>query len=79
MGFVVTNGSEPAADAILTYQDKWMWDITMFMYQLSIQLRDGQTHMVLANGQSWRPSLDRKRPEEMAEEVLRAIFNAMEG
>lgn len=75
MGFAVTN-SQPAqqADAIVTYQDRWMWDITMFMVQLSIQIRDGQTKMVLANGQSWRPSLERKSPEGMVEEVLMVIF-----
>lgn len=75
MGFAVTNSlTTPQADAMVTYQDKWMWDITMFMVQLSVQVRDGQTKMVLANGQSWRPSLERKSPEEMVEEVLMAIF-----
>ncbi len=75
MGFAATNSViDPPSDAIVTYQDRWMWDITMFMVQLSIQVRDGQTKMVLANGQSWRPSLERKSPEEMVEEVLMAIF-----
>jgi hypothetical protein len=75
MGFAATNSViDPPSDAIVTYQDRWMWDITMFMVQLSIQVRDGQTRMVLANGQSWRPSLERKTPEEMVEEVLMAIF-----
>ena len=75
MGFAATNSViDPPSDAIVTYQDRWMWDITMFMVQLNIQVRDGQTKMVLANGQSWRPSLERKRPEEMVEEVLTAIF-----
>jgi hypothetical protein len=75
MGFAATNSViDPPSDAIVTYQDRWMWDITMFMVQLSIQVRDGQTKMVLANGRSWRPSLERKSPEEMVEEVLMAIF-----
>lgn len=79
MGFAVTNSViDPPADAIVTYQDRWMWDITMFMVQLSIQVRDGQTKMVLANGQSWRPSLERKSPEEMVEEVLVVIFKGGE-
>ena len=75
MGFAVTNSlTAPQPDAIVTYQDRWMWDITMFMVQLNIQVRDGQTKLVLANGQSWRPSLERKSPEEMVEEVLMIIF-----
>ena len=78
MGFAVTNSvTASQVDAIVTYQDRWMWDITMFMVQLSIQVRDGQTKMVLANGQSWRPSLERKSPEEMVEEVLMAIFKGV--
>lgn len=78
MGFAVTNSvTASQVDAIVTYQDRWMWDITMFMVQLSIQVRDGQTKMVLANGQSWRPSLERKSPEEMVEEVLTAIFKGV--
>jgi hypothetical protein len=51
-----------------------MWDITMYMLQLSIQIRDGKDRTVLATGQSLRPSLVRKSPEGMVEEVLGEIF-----
>ena len=27
-------------DAIITYQDHWMWDITMYMIKLDIQVHD---------------------------------------
>lgn len=63
-----------AVDAIVTYQDKWTWDITMYMLQLNVQVRDGQTRSVLASGSSMRPSLERKSPEGMVEEVLTEIF-----
>ena len=78
MGFIAANGASelPSSpvDAIVTYQDKWMWDITMYMLQLSVQIRDGQTRMVLATGQAMHTSLVRKSPEEMVEEVLTEIF-----
>lgn len=78
MGFIAASGTSEtpssAADAIVTYQDKWWWDITMYMLQLNIQIRDGQTRMVLANGQSMHTSLVRKTPQEMVEEVLNEIF-----
>ena len=78
MGFIAASGASEtpssAADAIVTYQDKWMWDITMYMLQLSVQIRDGQTRMVLADGQSMHTSLVRKSPEEMVKEVLTEIF-----
>ena len=29
-------------DAIVTYRDKWMWDLTMYMLQLNLEIRDGK-------------------------------------
>ena len=78
MGFTAASGAgetpSSPVDAIVTYQDKWMWDITMYMLQLSIQLRDPQTRMVLAIGDSMRTSLIQKSPEGMVDEVLTEIF-----
>lgn len=78
MGFIATSGASDTplspVDAIVTYQDKWMWDITMYMIQLSVQIRDPQSRTVLATGHSMRTSLVRKDPEGMVEEVLQEIF-----
>jgi hypothetical protein len=61
-------------DAIVTYVDRWMWDLTMYMLRLNIQVRDGKTRAVLANAESYRPSLERRSKEEMVAETLDAIF-----
>lgn len=78
MGFQATTGEAPNApgdeDAILTYQDKWMWDITMYMIEINVQLRQPKTEMMLATARSYRPSLQRKSPPEMAKEVLNTLF-----
>jgi len=78
MGYQSTSGDapKPAApvDAIVTYQDRWMWDITMYMIKLDIQIHDGATGAVLANGEVMRPSLQRKSPEGMVEETLGVVF-----
>lgn len=78
MGYQSTLGVADAppkpVDAIVTYQDKWMWDITMYMIRLDVQVRDGASRNVLASAQSYRPSLQRKPPEGMVEEVLNQIF-----
>jgi hypothetical protein len=63
-------------DATLTYQDKWMWDITMYMIQLTVQLREPKTDIALATAKSYRPSLQRKNPAGMAEEVLTQLFQS---
>ena len=58
MGFEVSE-SEADVDAIVTYVDKWWWDITMYMIELTIALRDPKTDFPLATGNSYHTSLTR--------------------
>ncbi len=78
LGYQCTSGDAQTppspVDAVVTYQDRWMWDITMYMIKLDIQIHDGTTGAVLANGEVMRPSLQRKSPEGMVEETLGVIF-----
>ncbi len=78
MGYQATAGEKSAmpddAQAIVTYQDKWMWDITMYMIELNVQIRQPKTEMAIATGHSLRTSLARKSPPEMVEEVLTDLF-----
>ena len=80
MGYSAKTGPEKtggyATDAIVTYSDKWMWDITMYMIELTITLRQPDNNFPLATGNSMHTSLTRKSPEEMVEEVLTNIFTA---
>lgn len=77
-GYLVTTGVEtpPNVDVVVTYRDKWMWDITMYMLELTITIRDPKTDFPLATGNSYHTSLSRKSPEEMVEEVINNIFNS---
>ena len=78
MGYQSDSGEapKPAApvDAIVTYQDHWQWDMSMYMIKLEIQIHDGTSDAVLAKGEVYRPSLQRKSPDGMVEEALGAIF-----
>jgi hypothetical protein len=78
MGYTATSGDEPRSpdrvDAVVTYQDRWMWDITMYMIKLDVQIHDGNSGAVIARAQAMRPSLQRKSPEGMVQEVLAEIF-----
>jgi hypothetical protein len=78
MGYQTTTGLETdvpqGVDATITYQNRWMWDITMYMLKLNVQIRDHKTGFLLAEGESYRLSLQRKSPEEMAKEVLESLF-----
>jgi hypothetical protein len=79
-GYVVTTGPEMptpyATDISVTYIDKWMWDITMYMLELTVNFRDPKTNFPIATGNSYHTSLTRKSPDEMVEEVLSSIQSA---
>lgn len=76
MGFIVSTGSEKPenVDAVATYVDKWMWDITMYMLELTITIRDPKNDFPLASGNSFHTSLTRKSVDEMVDEVTNNIF-----
>ena len=61
-------------DVKVTYKDKWMWDITNYMIELTITFREPGTDYPIAVGESYHTSLTRLSPEEMIEEVLDNIF-----
>jgi hypothetical protein len=62
------------AQAVVTYQDKWMWDMTMYMLKLDIQIRDPKTDIALATGEVLHTSLVRRSPPDMVKEVLNQIL-----
>jgi len=82
-GFSVTTGPEMPlpykTDAVVHYVDKWMWDFTPYMLELTITLRDPINNYPLAIGNSLHTTLSRKSADEMVDEVLTNIFNAKAG
>jgi hypothetical protein len=75
-GFNVTAdpAPNPQADAVVTYVDKWMWDITMYMLELTIVIREPKSDFPLATGNSFHTSLTRKSAKEMVDEVVDNIL-----
>jgi len=79
-GYATTTG--PADNApddttvVVTYADKWQWDITMYMIELTIAFRDPGSNAAFATGNSFHTSLTRQSPEKMIDEVLTNIFTA---
>lgn len=80
LGFEASTGLDidtpKDVDAIVTYEDKWQWDITMYMIGLTITMREPGSNRMLAVGHSYHTSLTRKSPQEMVAEVLANIFKA---
>lgn len=77
-GVTVTTGpvaSSSNFDAVVTYVDKWKWDITMYLLELTITIRDPKTEAPLATGNSYHTSLTRKSQTEMVDEVVNNIYS----
>ena len=80
-GYKATAGPESErsshqADSVVTYVDRWMWDMTLYLLELTITLRDANNDFPLAVGNSYHTSLTRLSPEEMVNEVITNILNA---
>lgn len=70
-------GSMPHETTILvTYKDRWSWDITMFLIEMSITLRDPLTREAFAIGTSYHTSMSRLNPVEMVEEIISNLIAA---
>lgn len=61
-------------DAVVTYVDRYIWDMTMYCMQLTLYFRDTQTGHITATGWSWRPSIVRKTPQGHARLILTELF-----
>jgi hypothetical protein len=74
LGYSVSTGPAatmpPDADAVLSYQAQWQWDMTMYLLDLRVTLRNPRTDALLGSASSYHTSLTRKSTEEMVSEVL---------
>lgn len=78
MGYKVTSGyganQGERVDAVLSFEDTWRWDITMYLLKLSVKVRDGANKLFLASAESYQPSLQRQREATVVDNVLTKIF-----
>ncbi|BEP47204.1 MULTISPECIES: hypothetical protein [Variovorax] len=79
-GYEVSEDAKPPekVDAVVTYVDKWMWDITMYLFELTVTVREPKSDFPLATGNSLHSSLTRLSPPEMVDEVVGNIFKESE-
>lgn len=76
---VTEDGKTPEKlDAVVTYADKWMWDFTMYLLELTVTIREPKSDFPLATGNSFHTSLTRLSPPEMVDEVIGNIFKESE-
>lgn len=64
-----------SVDAVMTYRDKWRWDMSTYMLGLTIKLNDPDTGFPLAESHALHTSLSRQSPKETIDEVLTNLFS----
>lgn len=77
-GMVATIGyAEDApkdADALLIVREKWAWDMTTYLANAELRVKDARTGNLLAAASAQSSSLGRKSAKEIATEEMTAIF-----
>src|SRR5215218_7107211 len=78
LGYSASSGAESSmpygTSALVTFDFKWQWDMTMYLIEYEISFKDPATKQLVAYGKSYRPSLQRKEPAVMAAEIPKAMF-----
>ena len=60
-GLSVTSGGRgerpEGVDYVVTYVDRWQWDMRTYLMDLRIQIRDANSGSIVGEGHSYQPSL----------------------
>ena len=81
LGYEATSGASPPNDpsqydAVVTYIERYTWDMSPYCIQLTLYLEDTRTGYITATGSSWRPSIIRKTPAGHAKLLLTELLGA---
>lgn len=60
--------------AIVTYDDEWNWDFTLYMITLYVQVRNARTGQVLASLDYGHPAIGNKSPAAMVKGAIDPLF-----
>lgn len=78
-GLQATAGVESARPAdvayVVTYVDKWMWDMRMYLYNLRIDVRDAKDMSIVGYGESMQSSL--KAMGQTHEDIVDSALDKM--
>lgn len=61
-------------DVLVTYEDRWQWDMANYLIFLRIDLRDPRTNVLLATGSSYQTSLARKATGGVVAQVIATML-----
>lgn len=61
-------------DVLVTYEDRWQWDMSNYLIFLRIDFREPDTNALLAMGQSYQTSLARQGIDNVVAKVVGAMM-----
>ena len=61
-------------DVLVVYEDRWQWDMSMYLLFLRIDLRDPATNVLLATGSSYQSSGARKPERQVVAQIITGMF-----
>lgn len=66
----------PNVNYVVTYQDKWAWDMRMYLLDMRIELRDAKDRSILGFGDSFQTSLSAmgKSYADVVDTALNELF-----
>ncbi len=57
MGFKATAEQPESFDYLVTYEDRWSWDMRMYLIDLRVDVRDATTNVLIGTARSFQTSL----------------------
>ncbi len=69
-------GMAPKGDYIVTYYDRWYWDMSPYLLELDLRILDPKDRTQIAWAKVRRTSMVRAEPRMMAREAIAALFDA---
>ena len=61
-------------DVLVVYEDRWQWDMSNYLIDLKIELRDARTNRTITSGHSYQTSLARKEPDTVVTKVVDGLL-----
>ncbi|WP_341327140.1 hypothetical protein [Methylotuvimicrobium sp. KM2] len=62
------------ADILITYDDRWQWDMSNYLIHMRIDLRDPETNVLLGTGSSYQTSLARENEGVVINKIISSMF-----
>ncbi|WHI52761.1 hypothetical protein P3339_08360 [Microbulbifer sp. MLAF003] len=72
--FAESSDTSKDYDVKIVYGGQWQWDVTWYLLNVDIRFYEKESSLLLASAYSHRTSLVRKKPSQVVDEAISALF-----